>query len=116
MMPGVQKPHWLAPVGAEGVGPRPRSSSSRPSTVVTARPATRRAGVTQATRGSPSTSTVQHPHWPCGLQPSLALRTPEPVAEHLEQRGAVVGDLDRPAVDLEGDAAVTGADDRFAPT
>ena len=28
--------------------------------------------VTQATRGWPSTHTVQQPHWPCGLQPSLA--------------------------------------------
>src|SRR5262249_23113372 len=44
--------------------------------VVTARPATRRSGVTHATRGWPSTSTVQHPHWPCGLQPSLAVRAP----------------------------------------
>ena len=40
------------------------------------RPATRRTGVTQATRGWPSTSTVQHPHWPCGLHPSLAERSP----------------------------------------
>ena len=41
-----------------------------------ARPATRRAGVTQATLGWPSTSTVQQPHWPWGLQPSLTERTP----------------------------------------
>src|SRR6202034_4340775 len=34
----------------------------------------RRTGVTQATRGAPSTHTVQQPHWPCGLQPSLTER------------------------------------------
>ena len=50
--------------------------ASRPSTVVTARPATRVTGVTQATRGSPSTSTVQQPHCPCGAHPSLTDTTP----------------------------------------
>ena len=70
---------------------------------MTERPATRRAGVTQATRGAPSTSTVQHPHWPCGLQPSLADRSAEAVAQDLEQRRAVVGDLDLAAVYLELD-------------
>ena len=32
--------------------------------------------MTHATRGSPSTSTVQHPHCPCGEQPSLTETTP----------------------------------------
>jgi hypothetical protein len=36
---------------------------------------TRRTGVTQATRGAPSTQTVQQPHWPWGLHPSLTERT-----------------------------------------
>src|SRR5205085_752047 len=44
--------------------------------VVMSRPATRRAGVTHATRGAPSTSTVQQPHWPCGLHPSFGERFP----------------------------------------
>ena len=52
------------------------SAGSSPSTVVTDRPATRATGVTHATRGSPSTSTVQQPHCPCGAQPSLAERMP----------------------------------------
>ena len=39
-------------------------------------PVTLRAGVTQETRGLPSIHTVQHPHWPWGLHPSLALRRP----------------------------------------
>ena len=59
--------------------PRPtrrRTSGSRPSVVVTARPATRRTGVTHDTRGAPSIHTVQQPHWPWGLQPSLGARQP----------------------------------------
>ena len=81
-----------------------RTGSARPSSVVTARPATRRAGVTQATRGMPSTSTVQQPHWPWGLHPSLTDATTQPVPEHLEERCAVVGDLDLAAVDLKSQA------------
>jgi hypothetical protein len=73
-MPGVQKPHWLAPAATKASAQRSRSSGSTPSRVVTERPATRRAGVTQATRGRPSTQTVQQPHWPWGLQPSLTER------------------------------------------
>ena len=76
MMPGVQNPHWLAPASVKASAQRRRTSGSRPSRVVTSRPATRRAGVTQATRGAPSTHTVQHPHWPWGLHPSLAERRP----------------------------------------
>src|SRR5439155_9397814 len=76
MIPGVQKPHWLAPVAQKASAQARRSSSGRPPTVTTERPAILRAGVTQATRGAPSTSTVQQPHWPWGLQPSLGERTP----------------------------------------
>ncbi len=61
-MPGVQKPHWLAPWATNASAHRVRCCSDSPSSVVTARPATRRIGVTQATLGSPSTQTVQHPH------------------------------------------------------
>ena len=62
MMPGVQKPHWLAPAATKADDQRSRTVGGAPSSVVTARPATRRTGVTQATLGSPSTQTVQHPH------------------------------------------------------
>ncbi len=64
MIPGVQKPHWLAPVEVNASTQRWRTSASRPSSVVMSRPASRATGVTHATRGAPSTSTVQHPHWP----------------------------------------------------
>ena len=89
--------------GAEGVGPAPASAASSPSSVVTAPPRTRRAGVTQATRGSPSTSTVQQPHWPWGLQPSLAERTPSRSRSTSSSDAAVVGHLDRRPVELEAD-------------
>ncbi len=63
MIPGVQNPHWLAPVAVKASAQTAtRSSGSSPSRVVTARPATRRTGVTHATRGAPSTQTVQQPH------------------------------------------------------
>ena len=61
-MPGVQNPHWLAPCWTKAAAQRWRSSSGAPSSVVTWRPAMRRTGVTHATRGAPSTQTVQHPH------------------------------------------------------
>ena len=76
MIPGVQKPHWLAPVAQNASAQVERSSGARPAIVVMRRPATRRTGVTHATRGEPSTSTVQHPHWPCGLHPSFGVRAP----------------------------------------
>ena len=75
-MPGVQNPHWLAPVATKASTQRSLRSGSSPSTVVTARPDTRRSGVTQATRAEPSTQTVQQPHWPWGLHPSLTERQP----------------------------------------
>jgi hypothetical protein len=74
-MPGVQKPHWLAPCASNAA--HHAAAVSRPSRVITLRPLTRDAGVTQATRGTPSTQTVQQPHCPCGLQPSLAERSPK---------------------------------------
>ena len=73
-IPGVQKPHWLAPAAAKAPAHRALSSGSSPSTVVTDRPATRRIAVTQATRAAPSTHTVQQPHCPWGLQPSFTER------------------------------------------
>ena len=63
MIPGVQKPHCEPPVatkrggqvvahgGIESFGGDDRRARRRAC-----------AGVTHATRGSPSTSTVQHPH------------------------------------------------------
>ena len=62
MMPGVQKPHWLPPDAVNASAQPAATSGSSPSSVVMVRPAMRRAGVTQATRGWPSTSTVQQPH------------------------------------------------------
>ena len=64
--------------------------------------------MTHATRGAPSTHTVQHPHWPWGLHPSLGERTTEALAQDLEQRRAVVGNLDVDPVDTQ--ATSVGAD------
>ena len=75
-MPGVQKPHCEPPVDTNASANGSRTDGSRPSRVVTTRPAMRTTGVTHATRASPSTSTVQHPHWPCGAQPSFAAVRP----------------------------------------
>ena len=61
-MPGVQNPHWLAPVAQNASPHEARVAASSPSSVVIDRPRTRRTGVTHATRGCPSTSTVQQPH------------------------------------------------------
>ena len=73
-IPGVQNPHCEAPVVANAA--IQASAAGRPASVVTSRPAARASGVTQATRGWPSIQTVQQPHWPCGLQPSLGVRAP----------------------------------------
>ncbi len=75
-IPGVQKPHWLPPVATNASDHRSLVPAGSPSSVVTWRPARRRTGVTHATRGAPSTQTVQHPHWPWGLHPSLTERRP----------------------------------------
>ena len=81
MMPGVQNPHWLAPVAQKASAQASLRAGSRPASVVIRRPATRRAGVTQATRAAPSTSTVQAPHCPCGLQAVLHLPDAEVLAQ-----------------------------------
>ena len=39
-------------------------------------PSAASAGVAQVTLGFPSMSARQHPHWPCGLQPSLSETIP----------------------------------------
>jgi hypothetical protein len=74
-MPGVQNPHWSAPVAAKAAAYRSRSAASRPSSVVTVLPATRSRVRLQLTTGLPSIRTVQQPHWPDGEQPSLGLVT-----------------------------------------
>ena len=76
MIPGVQKPHCDPPVARKASAKPSRTAGSRPSIVITDRPATRATGVTHATRGSPSTSTVQQPHCPCGAQPSFTDKRP----------------------------------------
>ena len=102
-MPGRAEPALAGPGGHEGVGPAvPLCRGSSPSIVVTSRPATRRTGVTHDTRGSPSTQTVQQPHWPCGLQPSLTERQPQVLAQRVEE-GDAVGDGDLASVQDEGD-------------
>ena len=52
------------------------ASSGRPSSVVIDAPATFASDRLQLTTALPSTSTVQHPHWPDGEQPSLGEHTP----------------------------------------
>ena len=70
-MPGVQKPHCRAPVAAKAAAKRSRSPASNPSRVVIDLPATFSSEIWQLTDALPSMSTVQHPHWPEGEQPSL---------------------------------------------
>ena len=81
---------------------RPSRTGSRPSRVVTASPGSRRTGVTQATRATPSMRTVQQPHWPWGLQPSLRRAQPELAAERVEE-GPLGGELDASPVELDRD-------------
>lgn len=70
-IPGVQNPHCEAPQERNASAKRFLVAAGTPSIVVTERPSTREVAVTHETRGSPSTNTVQHPHWPCGAQPSF---------------------------------------------
>ena len=72
MIPGVQKPHWLAPVARERVASIVLGRGVEALERRDLGPPTRATGVTHATRGAPSTRTVQHPHWPWGLHPSFA--------------------------------------------
>ena len=71
-IPGVQKPHCSAPVAAKAAAKRSLSAASKPSRVVIDLPATFSSEIWQLTDALPSISTVQHPHWPDGEQPSLA--------------------------------------------
>jgi len=48
----VQNPHWLPPEATSASTRGPATAGSSPSAVVTERPATRRTGVTQDTRGA----------------------------------------------------------------
>src|ERR1044071_512349 len=75
-IPGVQKPHCKPPAAIKLSANVSRSSSLKPSRVRIDLPATLFAGTAQDTTALPSTITVQHPHWPVGLQPSLGDRIP----------------------------------------
>ena len=98
-IPGVQKPHCDAPPAANASAHA--APSGRPSSVVTSRPATRADRRHARDAGLAVDQTVQQPHWPCGLQPSFGGARAEPLAQDVEQRGAVVGDLDGPPVEAE---------------
>src|SRR5438552_2723194 len=65
IIPGVQYPHWKAPTSrnASCNGWR-RPSRSKPSMVVIRLPAAFDTGVMHDRTGSPSSRTVQAPHWP----------------------------------------------------
>ena len=73
MIPGVQKPHWLAPVAVKASDPSRtrRGIEAFERRHVASREPPRLASRTRP-RGAPSTSTVQHPHCPWGLHPSFA--------------------------------------------
>ncbi len=100
-MPGVQKPHWLAPVAQNASAHRSTAPAGRPSTVVTTRPAARRAGVTQATRGLPVHQDRAAPALPLRAAAVLGRAQTQVLAEDLEQGHAPIGHLDLPAVHLE---------------
>ncbi len=103
-MPGVQKPHWLAPWATKADAQTSRAAGLSPSSVVTCRPATRRTGVTH----DDARSTVD----PDGAAPALALGAaavlhgpaPELLAQRIEKRDPV-GDRDGIAVEDEVDVA-----------
>ncbi len=101
MIPGVQNPHWLAPVATKASAHRPalgRGHSLEGGDAPAGDPPGRRHA------GDPGGAVDEH-----GAAAALALwaapvlhaAQPEPVAEHLEERGAVVGHLDLAAVDLQ---------------
>src|ERR1035438_10730658 len=70
-MPGVQKPHCRAPAAANAAAKRSLSVASNACLVVVDLPAAFSSEIWQLTDALPSISTVQHPHWPDGEQPSL---------------------------------------------
>ena len=113
-MPGVQKPHWLAPCATKASAQRSRSSAGAPSRVVT-----RRSGDAADGRDAGDPGRPVDPH---GAAPALALRAAAVLdgaaAELLAQRveeGDPVGDRDRVPVEDEGDEARAGARARRRP-
>ena len=75
----------------EGVLQRPGPRRvPRPSTVVTCAARRGEIGIRQENAASPSTITVQAPHWP-RPQPNLAPFRREVVAQHVEQRRRRIG-------------------------
>jgi len=76
IIPGVQKPHWVPSFSWNACCSRlMRPLAASASIVSTSAPSQRTASVMQASRGSPSTSTVQAPHSPPS-QPRLAPVSP----------------------------------------
>ncbi|MDZ7734443.1 MAG: hypothetical protein U5R31_16460 [Acidimicrobiia bacterium] len=103
MIPGVQKPHWLAPVAAQAPGPRVAHVLGQAV-----------GGGDLPTGDTPDGRDAGDP----GLAvdedratPALALGTtavldrhdPQLLAQHVEQGQAVVGDPDEPSVDAQLD-------------
>ena len=113
-MPGVQNPHWLRAGGAERLAP------TRPRRRVEAldrrdRPAGHPAGRRHA--GHPRGAVDQHraaAALALGAAAVLDRAHAEPVAQHVQQGGAVVRHLDPSPVHSQGDAGVHEPDDRFA--
>ena len=103
-MPGVQNPHWEPPVATNAAARVSRRAGSRPSRVVTARPATRVAGVTHATAGVTVDEDGAAAALPLGCAAVLHRSQAEPLPQHRQQRllgcgvdrhrRAVAGELD----------------------
>ena len=117
-MPGVQNPHWLAPVAQNASAQRSRVASGQ---AVDRRDRPPRHPPGRGHAGDPRLAVDQHraaPALPLRAAPVLGRAQPEVLAQHLEQGRAPVGDLDLPAVDLELQRrAISGGhreQDRFA--
>ena len=83
--PGVQNPHWTAPVSTNASCTRcSRPSSARPSTVTTSWPSACAASTRHAQTSVPSSRTEHEPHSPCS-QAFFEPGRPEPLAERVEQ-------------------------------
>src|SRR4051812_38215088 len=75
-MPGMQKPHWMAPVSRNASCRRlSRPPSSRPSIVVTSMPPASTARTRQEFTARPSISTVHAPHSPSAQHSLLPVRS-----------------------------------------
>ena len=101
-MPGVQNPHWLAPVATKASAQRSRCAAGIPSRVVTLRPATRR---TRGHAGHPGQAVDPHgatATLTLGATAVLDRAAPELLAQHVEE-GDAVGDGDLAPVQDEGD-------------